>query len=291
MLSHFSKWVEMTAWLSHSHSLTPPSQLNRGEKNDGKSLWVKIMTGKSLASYHHEQKRLDYGKIILICYQLKVQWDGEKHPSLNFTPSYFSTSPALSCAGRWECFDQSMTAALCHRSSHTCPLLLFMVTSFLQGTSTCFKERSSLAVGRYLLHTDLHELQGDRQLHHGLFQRLQGNLCSSSWNTLTTSFFNDLGVCRIVAVTVSHSSLSQFQFFGGFFFFSPLSLNTFPLRCLPPPPPQLCPVMGGLEPAGTICVLHRAAPESPHRHSPQPLLRSAPGHLHPEHLPTFFFPK
>lgn len=157
-----------------------------------------------------------------------MQWDGEKHPSLNFTPSHLKPLLPLPWAvqgyGRG-CCDQSMTAALCHCSSHTFPLLqgvlLFMVISFLQGTSICSNERSSIAVGGYLLHRDLHELLADRLLPHGLFQRLQDNLCSSSWRTLTPSFFNDLDVCRVVAVTDSHSCPSQLQFFWCLFFSPP----------------------------------------------------------------------
>lgn len=218
-------------------------------------------------------------------------WDGEKHPSLKFTPSFFTPLLPLPWVvqgdgrGSW---DQSVTAALCHCSSHTFPLLqrglLFMVFSFLQGT--CFNKRSSIAAGGYLLHIDLHGLQGDWLLHHGLLQGLQDKFFSSFWSTSSPSFFNDLGVCRVVAVTDSHSSLSQLQFFVAFLFFS--SLNTFSPEVSPP---QLCPVMGGLEPGGTICVLHGTAPASPHRDSLQPPLRLAPGHLHPVHLSTLTFPK
>ncbi|KAK4832092.1 hypothetical protein QYF61_020707 [Mycteria americana] len=54
---------------------------------------------------------------------------------------------------------------------------------------------------------DLHGLQGDTLPHHGLHHRLQGNLCSGAWSTSSTSFFTDLGVCRVVSLTYSHSCL------------------------------------------------------------------------------------
>ena len=41
-------------------------------------------------------------------------------------------------------------------------------------------------------------------LHHGPLHGLQGNLCSGTWST---SFFTDLGVCTVVSLTFSHSSL------------------------------------------------------------------------------------
>jgi len=58
---------------------------------------------------------------------------------------------------------------------------------------------------------DLHGLQVDNLPHHGLLHRLQGNLCSGTWNTSSPSFFTDLGVYRAVSLTYSHSSfLLQF---------------------------------------------------------------------------------
>ena len=48
---------------------------------------------------------------------------------------------------------------------------------------------------------------GGYQLHHGLLHGLQGNLCSGAWSTSCSSFFTDLGVCRVVSLTYSHSSL------------------------------------------------------------------------------------
>jgi len=53
---------------------------------------------------------------------------------------------------------------------------------------------------------DLHGLQGHSLPHHGLHHRLQWNLCSGAWSTSCPSF-NDLGVCRVVSLTSSYSSL------------------------------------------------------------------------------------
>ena len=63
---------------------------------------------------------------------------------------------------------------------------------------------------------NLHGLQGDSLPHHGLPHGLQGNLCSGAWSTSSPSFFTDLGVCRVVSLTYSHSSL-QLQFVVQFF--------------------------------------------------------------------------
>ena len=43
--------------------------------------------------------------------------------------------------------------------------------------------------------------------HDGLHHGLQGNLCSGTWSTSSPSFYTDLGVCRVVSLTLSHSSL------------------------------------------------------------------------------------
>ncbi|KAM9591174.1 uncharacterized protein ACIBXB_006073 [Morphnus guianensis] len=53
---------------------------------------------------------------------------------------------------------------------------------------------------------DLHGLQGDNLRHHGLHHGVQGNLCSGTYSTSSPSF-TDLGVCRVVSLTYSHSSL------------------------------------------------------------------------------------
>jgi len=55
---------------------------------------------------------------------------------------------------------------------------------------------------------DLHGLRGNSLPHHGLHHELQGKTpCSSVSNTSSPSFFTDLGVCRVVSLTSSHSSL------------------------------------------------------------------------------------
>lgn len=43
----------------------------------------------------------------------------------------------------------------------------------------------------------------------GLFHWLQGNLCSGTWNSFSPCFFTELGVCRTIFLTFSHSCLSQ----------------------------------------------------------------------------------
>lgn len=215
-----------------------------------------------------------------------VGWWETSQPQLHSFTLETSTSPALSCAGRWKGVLWSV------HDSCSLPLLLLHLSSaprcaplhghqFPSGHIHLLQERSSIAVGGYLLPRDLHELLADRLLSHGLFQRLQGNVCSSSWRTFTPSFFNDLGVCRVV-FTDSHSCPSQLQFFWRLFF-SP-SLNTFPLRCSPLSCALWWVDWSQLEPS-VSCMDTRA---SPHRHSPPPPLRSVPGHPHSAHcLPSF----
>jgi len=53
---------------------------------------------------------------------------------------------------------------------------------------------------------DFHGLQGDNLPHHGPHHELQGkSLCSGVSSTSSPSFFTDLGVCRVVSFTSSHS--------------------------------------------------------------------------------------
>jgi len=54
---------------------------------------------------------------------------------------------------------------------------------------------------------DLHGLQGNSLPHHGLLHGLQGHLCSGTWSTSSPSFFTNLGVCRVVSLRNSYSSL------------------------------------------------------------------------------------
>jgi len=66
---------------------------------------------------------------------------------------------------------------------------------------------------------DLHGLQGNNLPHHGLHHKLQGKiLCSGIWSTSSPSFFTDLGVCRVVSFTSSHSSLLNCHFPTELFF-------------------------------------------------------------------------
>ena len=62
---------------------------------------------------------------------------------------------------------------------------------------------------------DLHGLQGDSLppdgLHHGLQVKA---LFSGTWSSCSPCIFTDLGVCRVVALTSSHSSLLLQGFFS-----------------------------------------------------------------------------
>ena len=58
-----------------------------------------------------------------------------------------------------------------------------------------------------LRHLRASKLQGDSLPHHSLHHMLQGNLCSGAWSTSSPSFFTDLGVCGVVPLTSSHSTL------------------------------------------------------------------------------------
>jgi len=55
---------------------------------------------------------------------------------------------------------------------------------------------------------ELHGLQGNNLPHCGLHHELQGKaLCSSVSSTSSPCFFTDLGACRVISLTSSHSSL------------------------------------------------------------------------------------
>jgi len=58
---------------------------------------------------------------------------------------------------------------------------------------------------------------GQPAFHHCLLHRLQGNLLSGAWSTSSPSFFTDLGICRVVSVAYSHSSLAAKCHYTGFF--------------------------------------------------------------------------
>ena len=87
-----------------------------------------------------------------------------------------------------------------------------------------------------------------------LLHRLQGNLCSSDWSTSSPSFFTDLGVCRVVSLTSSHSSLSTTVSSQVFF---PLLKYVIP-EVLPPLLMGSALASGAfvLEPAGTGFIKH-----------------------------------
>jgi len=95
------------------------------------------------------------------------------------------------------------------------------------GVTASFRHPSALAWGPFhglqvdiCSTVDLHGLQGDSLPHHGLHHELQGKaLCSGVSSTSSSSFFTDLGVCRVVSFTSSHSSL--FTAISPLFFFSP----------------------------------------------------------------------
>jgi len=91
---------------------------------------------------------------------------------------------------------------------------------------------------------------GNSLPHHGLHHGLQGKtLCSSVWSTSPSSFFTDLGVCRVVSFTSSQSSL-PLQFHCSFFL---PRLNYVITEAIPPLLIGLALASGGsiLELAGT----------------------------------------
>jgi len=100
---------------------------------------------------------------------------------------------------------------------------------------------------------DLQGLQGHSLSHHGLLHGPQGNLCSGAWSTSSPSFFTNLGVCRVISLMYSHSSL-LLQFFFPF-------LKYIITDMLPPSLMGLVLASSGsiLEPAGTGSVRHRGS--------------------------------
>jgi len=94
-----------------------------------------------------------------------------------------------------------------HRSYQEPDLVLF-----LHRVTASFGHPPALAWGGYLQvnicsSVDLNRLQGDSLHHHGILHGLHENLCSGTWSTSSPSFFTALGVCRLVSLTSSHSSL------------------------------------------------------------------------------------
>ena len=98
---------------------------------------------------------------------------------------------------------------------------------------------------------DLHGLQAHSlpRLLHGL----QGNCCFSAWSSSSTYFFTDLGVCRFVSLTLSHSTL-QLQLLQGFFFLLLKYIITEAWRLLLI---ALASSWSHLEPAGAGSIGHR----------------------------------
>ena len=72
------------------------------------------------------------------------------------------------------------------------------------------------AAGGYLLHYGPPWTAGDGLLHCGLLYRQQKNHCSSAWSTSFPFFFPNLGLCRVVFLSYSHSSLLTAGFFLSF---------------------------------------------------------------------------
>jgi len=103
---------------------------------------------------------------------------------------------------------------------------------------------------------DLYGLQGHNLPHHGLHHRPQGNLCSGAWSTSFPSF-TDLGVCRVLSLTYSHSSLNCCCCCAGCF---PL-LNYVITEVLPPSLTGSALASGSsvMEPAGTGSIRHRGS--------------------------------
>jgi len=83
------------------------------------------------------------------------------------------------------------------------------------GVAASFRHTSGPAWGLFLRlqveicsTVDFHGLQGASLPQHGLHSGMQGKkICFSIWSTSSPSFFTDLGVCRVVSFTSSHSSL------------------------------------------------------------------------------------
>jgi len=100
---------------------------------------------------------------------------------------------------------------------------------------------------------DLHGLKGNNLPHRGLQHKLQGKtLCSGIWTTSSPSFFTELGVCRVVSFTSSHSSL---PLSSPHRFFLPL-LKDVITESLPPSLIDLTSGGSVLEPAGIGSVRH-----------------------------------
>jgi len=84
----------------------------------------------------------------------------------------------------------------------------------------------------------------------------KGRLCSGVWSTSSPSFFTDLGVCRVVSLTLSHSSLLTALLPQFFPLLKYVITEALPLSLI-----GLALTSGGsvLEPAGTGFITHGGA--------------------------------
>jgi len=112
-----------------------------------------------------------------------------------------------SCQKTYSCVDSSPQATAAARSLFWCGL--FMGCSSLQGIFICCSAGSSTGCRLDTCYTVvLHGLQGNNLHQHGLHHKLQQHPCSNTWSTSFPSSFTDCGVCRVVALTYSHSFLA-----------------------------------------------------------------------------------
>ena len=118
------------------------------------------------------------------------------------------TSPTSKPAPAW-------ASALVHRS---CQELAPAWAA--QGVTASFRHIHLLWCGvlhglqvAIFLPVDLRGLQGDSLPQHGLHHGLQGNLCSGTWSTSSSSFLTNLVVSRVVSLTYFHSTVVIVQHF------------------------------------------------------------------------------
>ncbi|KAK4810986.1 hypothetical protein QYF61_014458 [Mycteria americana] len=157
-----------------------------------------------------------------------VELPTAKELRLNFTPNFlYLLSP--SSAGGWEmgvAVSSSHIVSATPSSSHSSPAPVWGPTHRRQSSMNFsnvgpshglqFFRNGLLQCGA--LHglqvdicstVNLHGLQGDNLLHHGLHHGLQGNLCSGTWSTSSPSFFTDLGktscLCEVYGETALYA--------------------------------------------------------------------------------------
>jgi len=118
-----------------------------------------------------------------------------QEPAASMWVLHWVTSPASKPAPLWTSLSMGPQVL-----PGACSSMGFPRGYSLLRTSTCSGMGSSTV--------DLHGLQGDSLPYHGLLHGLQENLCSGAWSTSSTSFFTDLGVCRVVSLIFSLLSLA-----------------------------------------------------------------------------------